>query len=327
MSCRFRDDPYSQAIRNDTIAANQKLDQLLGLIGDAGILARINSFESNMNNRLGPQMQGGISGVLRNFAKSNLVQSFLNALTFITALHNAFMLSNNLRLTLFSAFDLIYELPGMARFAPTDPETGERVDYGTWAADQFDTLLRAAFGDQTVDTVRNSWNKASRVYQAATNLLFAMQSIMWSIQEALEVVGQYVAWIGNALKKYGVVSERAYGWMNPQAANSSRFSRFYAFMNQANEQVENLEQIAGATLDVTESAAELTRQSQEFNNALRGLTTDGTQPDPAFPTELPYSNLPEPQPIVDNETAAAEAAQNTTDPIPPEQEQRQVNEQ
>lgn len=325
--CRFRDDPYSQRALQQAQLNGQKLDQLMGLVGDAAILNRINSFETNMNNRLGPQLNGGLSGVIKNFARNNLVQSFLNTLTFITALHNAFMLSNNLRLTLFSAFDLIYELPGMSRFAPTDPETGERVDYGTWAADQFDSLMRAAFGDQTVDTVRTNWNKASRVYQAATNLLFAMQSIMWSIQEALEVVGQYVAWIGNALKKYGVVSERAYGWMNPQAANSSRFSRFYAFMNQANEQVENLEQIAGATLDVTESAAELTRQSNEFNNALRGLTTDGTQPDPNFPSELPYSNLPEPQPIVENEAAAAAAAQNQGQPIPPEQEQRQVNEQ
>ena len=302
LTCRFRDDPYSQATRNIAQANGQKLDNLLGLILDGEILRKVNTIDQKM----GPQLTGGVGGFLRKFARSSLVNQAQNTLTFLATLHNAQMLSNNLRLTLFSAFDLIYELPGMGRFAPRDPETDEQISYGEWAADQVDSLLRSAFGDQTVDTVRNTWNRASRVYQAATNLLFAIQSIMWSLQEALEVVGQYVAWIGNAAKRFGVFTERAYAWMNPNAANSRQFSRFYNFMNQATEQVENLEQIAAATLDVTEATAELTRQSAEFQQLVRGVDENG-QPDETL--NAFGGSSPEPEPIATAEEAATSTAQ------------------
>lgn len=316
--CRFRDDPDSPAIRQGVNQANSKLDNILGLLGDAGIMAKLQL----MDNKLGPQLNGGLSGVIKNFARSNLVQSFLNTLTFITALHNALMLSNNVRQTLFSAFDIIYQLPGMAQFAPTDPETGEIVDYGTWASEQFDNLLRAAFGDQTVDTVRNSWNRASRVYQAAANLLFSIQSITWSLQEAVEVVGNYVAKIGNALKKFGVLTERAYGWMNPQAADSRRWSRVYNAINNVQEATENIEQVAAATLDVTETAAELQRQSQQFDYALRGLDSTGN-PDPNLQIPFPYGDNREPGFVQTAEGEARDNAQNLTQPITPQDEQRQ----
>jgi hypothetical protein len=277
---------------------------------------------NTIDGKLGPQLTGGIGGVLKNFARSNMVQSFLNALTFLAAMHNALMLSNNVRQTLFSSFDLIYQLPGMARFAPTDPETGERVDYGSWASDQFDTLLRNAFGDQTVDTVRNSWNRASRIYQATANLLFSIQSIMWSVQEALEVVGNYVAKIGNALKKFGVVTERAYGWMNPQAADSKRFSRVFNAINNASEAAENIEQVAGATLDVTETAAQLQQQSQAFDRALRGVNEQG-DPDPNLQIPFPYGDNREPTHVVNTEGEAANTARNLNQAIQPTDEQRQ----
>lgn len=318
LNCRFTPDPFTARIDSNTQLTNQKLDQLFNLLGDTAIMGKLNTID----NKLGPQLGGGIGGVLKNFARSNMVQSFLNALTFITALHNALMLSNSVRQTLFSAFDLIYQLPGMAQFAPRDPETGEVVDYGTWASDQFDTLLRAAFGDQTVDTVRNSWNRASRIYQAASNLLFSIQSIMWSLQEALEIVGNYVAKIGNALRKFGVVTERAYSWMNPQAADSRKLSRVFNAINNTSEAVENIEQVAAASLDITETAAELGRQSQAFDRALRGLNEQG-EPDPNLEIPFPYGDNREPQHVAAAEGTARETAQNFDQSIDPNDEQRQ----
>lgn len=318
MSCRFRDDPVSPAIRQDTIAINQKMDRLLGLLGDASIMAKLNT----MDNKLGPQLNGGLSSVIKNFARSNAVQSFLNTLTFITALHNALQLSNNVRQTLFSAFDLIYQLPGMSQFAPTDPETGERVDYGTWASDQFDTLLRSAFGDQTVDTVRKSWNRASRIYQAGANIIFSMQSMMWSLMEAVEIVGNYVAKIGNALKKFGAVAEQAYGWMNPQAADSRKLTRVFNAINNTSEAVENIEQVAASAVDVTETASELTKQSQAFDRALRGVDEQG-QPDPNLQVNFPYGDNRQPTNVQTAEGDAKGKAENRVEPIEPTDEQRQ----
>lgn len=321
LTCRFRDDPYSQETRNIAQANGRKLDNLLGLILDGEILRKVNTIDQKM----GPQLVGGVGGFLRKFSRSSLVNQAQNTLAFLATLHNAMMLSNNLRLTLFGAFDLIYELPGMDRFAPRDPETDEQISYGEWAGDQMDSLLRSAFGDQTVDTVRNGWNKANRVYQAATNLLFAIQSIMWSMQEALEVVGEYVAKIGNAARRFGVFTERAYAWMNPQAANSRRINRFYNFMYGASEQVENIERIAAATLDVTESTAELTRQSADFADLVRGVDENG-QPNETLSAFEGTS--PEPEPIALAEDAATTTAQRirpdeaitATDEVRPEEE-------
>jgi hypothetical protein len=231
------------------------------------------------------------------------------------------MLSNNLRLTLFSAFDIIYQLPGMDQFAPRDPETGEVLDYGSWSSDLFDSVLRAAFGDQTIDSVRGNWNRASRVYQAGANLLFSIKSMMWSLMEAVEIVGNYVAKIGNALRKFGVVTERAYGWMNPQAADSRRMTKIFDSINNASEAIESVEQIAGATLDITETAAQLGQQSETFTNALTGLDEQG-QPLPGLEA-YPYASDPEPEPIAEAEGLAATLSQELNQPIQEIDEQRQ----
>lgn len=292
LNCRFTPDPFTQSIKSDTQLTNQKLDQIMGLLGDAAIMGKLNV----MDRKLGPQLTGGISGVLKKFAESQLMQNFINMLTFVTALHNAMMLSSNITQTLFSAFDLIYELPGLGRFRPTDPETGEPTDYGSWASAQFDSLVRSAFGDHTVNTVRRTWLKASTIYRAATNLLFSIQSLMHTLMELQELTNRYTAWIGNALKKFGVVGEYAYPWMNPNL-KARKLNRILNALEEVEEGAETVEAIAANTVEVTQTIQMMDEQQAALSNAIKGLDANG-QPFPGQEEDntssvLPHTNAPE----------------------------------
>lgn len=282
LSCRFRDDPYSEESLNQGRQANQKLDNILNLLGDAAIMGRLNTID----NKLGPQLTGGIGGVLRKFSRSNLVQNVLNLLTFLTTLHNAFMLSNQIRATLFSAFDSIYQLPWMQKFAPRDPETDEIIDYGEWASEATEEAFKSVFGDQTVETVQTVYKRANRIYQATANILFSLQSITFSILESMEVIGEWIAWIGNALKRFGAVGEKAYGWMNPQINFTN--NRFFNALNNAQEAVEAIDEVAGEVLNIAETGTELQNQVTQLVNEVRAadleLGDGATFPYPTRPS-------------------------------------------
>ena len=143
--------------------------------------------------------------------------------------------------------------------------------------------------------------------------------------EAVEIVGNYVAKIGNALRKFGVVTERAYGWMNPQAADSRRYSQVFNAINNVSEAVENTEQIAATALDITETSAMLQQQSRDFDYALRGLDSQGN-PDPNLTLVFPYGDNREPGNVAEAEGNAAAAAQNQVEAISPTDEQREPTE-
>lgn len=311
------DQQINQTTQNN-LQLTQNVDRLTTIINTIQLV--------EVNNKLGPQLgNGGISGFLKRFAQSSLAQGALNAINLWANLHNAFMLSNNLRMTLFSAFDLIYQLPGMSQFAPKDPETGETIPYGDWAADQIDSMFRSIFGDQTVNTVRATWLKANRIYQAASNLMFSLQSLMWSLMEVVEIIGNYVALIGNALRKFGIVGDNAYGWMNPNAADSRRFTKVFEALQNAEEVVSNVEAVAANAVDATETVSQLNQQSQALDRALRGVGENG-QPLPEYEgLGWPWSlDDRQPQPIADTEQGARGDARrlDANDAIPPASEVR-----
>jgi hypothetical protein len=155
---------------------------------DLGGLADIMSKLNRIDNKLGPQMTGGISGFLQGFKakvdgfiKWSHLDRILNVLTFITVLHNAFMLSNQLGQTLFSAIS-----NGLSAIGIEDDE-GNPLDIGSIVSGGVESVITQIIGAENYAQMSAEWKKANRIYQAATNLLWAFQSIGYSILESLEI--------------------------------------------------------------------------------------------------------------------------------------------
>lgn len=245
--------------------ANKKLDAL-GVVLE-GIqtvqLANISAVTNSIDNKLGPQIgNGGISGFLKRLWDRSNISKILEILTFITVLHNAYMLSNALTQTLFSAFDNVLEMFGVEL---KDSE-GRNIDTNNWVGNQIKNFFKTIFGAEAVDGTIAAWKKYNRIYQAAANIINSIQSISYSILEALETVGNYVAKIGNAARKAGTVLENAYGWMNPNLNFMN--GRFFRWMNGAQDAVEAIEEVTSETLDIVETSRELKKQSAELAKEL-----------------------------------------------------------
>ena len=194
---------------NNSAANNATLNNLAN-VGELGASAEILA-------RLGPQLPGGISGFLQNFfanfeklAKWLHLDRVLNVLTFTATLHNAYMLSNGLSQTFFSMISNVLAVVGIK-----DKEDSP-LDISKIVGGKIESFFKAILGVETVDGIKSEWKKYNRIYQAAANLLWSVQSIGQSILSALEIVGQWSASVANALRKWGVVAEHAYRTFNPE---------------------------------------------------------------------------------------------------------------
>ena len=98
---------------------------------------------------------------------------------------------------------------------------------------------------------------------------------------ALEIVGSWVAVIGNALRKWGEVGEKAFGWMNP---TPNFHNRFFTALEKTENFVSQIDSVASETLSIQDTVKQLGTQKDDLTKALSqspGATQSATPPEPA----------------------------------------------
>jgi hypothetical protein len=183
----------------------------------------------------------------------------LNVLTWWQTLHNAYMLSNNLGQTLTGAFGNVLNILGIK-----DAE-GKPIDLDSMIGTTLDNFAKRSLGEQEWGSIKTEWKKFNRIYQATANILNSVQSIGHSVLGALNVVGSWNASIGNALRKWGVVAENAYQWMNPQVNFQNRF---FVGLETATNVVSQVDQVTSEVLSVQDNVKQIGEQSQELQKSL-----------------------------------------------------------
>jgi Collagen triple helix repeat (20 copies) len=235
------------------------------------ILAPMSRTLNEVNSKLGAPIAGGLSKWIGNIADLANKSQVLNILTYISTLHNAYFLSNALSQTLFSAISNSLAALGL-KDTSTDP-AGQPLNVGKIVQDYTEGFFKGIFGVATVNGIKADWKKYSRIYQAAAQVMYSVQSIGHSILGALEVVGSHVSKIGNALQKFRVVGEKAYAWMNP---TPSFQNRFFTGLQATQEVVSQVDQVASETLSIQQTITELGKNKDDLVKSL-GQTTDSKQ--------------------------------------------------
>lgn len=272
--------PCQRALQKGIESNSSKLDALNAALNgiDVGASAAILSKLDLLDAKLGPQLPGGgISGFLKKTWNFLQVDRALNIMTWIGVVHNAYMLSNNIAQTLFSAIS-----NGLAVGGITDADDNP-LDIGEIVTKWTDNFFKGLFGVETWDGIKTTWKKLNRIISSATALLQSIQSIGYSILQSLEVVGQWVAQIGNAVRKYGVVWEKAFNWMNPNINFTQ--NRFFNALNKTQDAVEGVDEITSELLSVRETSAELSKQVSDLGKALQGKDAEGNSLDKPTPAE------------------------------------------
>jgi hypothetical protein len=253
-----------------------KLDALLAALNALGI-GDIKKTVDKIDQKVGPQIYDdrgnkiGIAGhALKMFEKLNKVGDYLrfdritNVLTLAATVHNAAMLSNQLEQTLAQALSSALAVIGIK-----DSE-GNQLDINKIVGKSVENTIKGAIGAQNYTELTTNWKKANRIYQAGANLINNVQSLRYSITGALETIASMNGKVANALKKYGVLGDNAYPWMNPSPNFDNKFMRG---LETAENAVSSIDSIASEVLSAQETVTEIGKQKTELEKAIK----DGTE--------------------------------------------------
>jgi hypothetical protein len=251
----------------------QKLFDYLEKLGLAAAILKINRIDEGV----GPTIKDergrkiGLSGhALKMFERVSQVGNYLrfdritNVLTLAATVHNATMLSNQLEQTLASALS-----NALAAINIRDMD-GNPLDINRIVGKSVESAITSAIGAENYTALTTNWKKANRIYQASANLLNNLQSLRYSITGALETIASMNGKVANALKKYGVLGDNAYPWMNPNPNFDNKFMRSLETVENA---VSNIDSIASEVLSAQETVTEIGKQKTELATAIK----DGTE--------------------------------------------------
>ncbi len=245
-----RDGKDGKDVDSSALAAIiSKLNQIQGQVtANLGI--------SNLVNlKLGATLPGGIGGKLVAGFKWLQLDRALSILTFAATVQNHLMLSNDIGQTLLGAFTNVLSLIGLK------DDSGQSYDIGSIINSTVENIVKGIVGTENYATISEAWAKANRIYQASTNILNNLMNVNSVITNALEVVGSYTGKIGNALRIWGVVGEKAYSWMNPQPS----------FDNKWSTKLQQLQSGANTVAMVTQIPVDTVNAVTELNNSFTDL--------------------------------------------------------
>jgi uncharacterized protein YdaT len=219
------------------------------------------------------------------------IQKLINMLTLITTLHNAAMISADIGETLGYVVSNALGLIGIK------DEDGNDLDISTMVGDNIKSFIENAVGTEAYNATISAWQKSNRVLRAASSIVWTVRSITDTTQDVLEWTAENTGKIGNALRKYGVVGERAYPVMSErvkaQEFYRNKFSRLINGLENVEDTASSIAQVSGDVREISQEVAELGQNRAEFVAAVADASPD------LIPT-----SAPENVPLADRETAA-----------------------
>ena len=231
-----------------------------------GFLQDIQKGVNLANTKLGPLLNGanGISGFLGRLSTSLGVDRAISLITLAANLHNAMMLSANLKITLLEMLSSVGNATGLLQ----TPE-GENVDLNKVFDAGIEKFLISILGIDSYAGLKVGLRKYNAIYQAATNSLNAVSSMFNAIGNVIEQGAENTGRIGNALKGAGAVAENAYQWMAEKFdAKSNKFIKFQTTISDVTQVLETVNEIAETVVEGQQAATEFQKANTDFIKAV-----------------------------------------------------------
>lgn len=252
MSCRYQKE------------SDEKLDEVLKRLGK-------------------PLAEGGLAGIigkekpihpitklptnLVTMSKLNFLTSAISAVfapfNFLTGVHNAFMLSADIKETLGSFLSTTLDVTRTA-LSLKDPDDA-MIDINDIVNKNFEALMDNLLGASNWETIKKRAAAVNRIYMAQANAMEAVKNAFENLFDAVGTIGNYTGKIGNGLKRAQVVYEDAYDWMDTQRA--SEMGRLGRFSNLTGR-IEGVENAANMLLAVASSVKEVQEGAKDLADSL-----------------------------------------------------------
>lgn len=197
------------------------------------------------------------------------IDRVLNVLNVVTNLHNAYFLSRSLIETMAWALDSVLAVTGLN---PEDSE-GNAISVSTIVSNYVSGVVEDLVGRENLNDIQESLQKANRIYQASANLYYGLWSIFDSSQVILETIGQYIARVGNALRRSGTILEDSYGFMSERMDRIYQQGKRWQDLQERIDGVENAVSsvglVAGEIQNIQYIVSEIPEQRTALTNELK----------------------------------------------------------
>ncbi|AVH71585.1 collagen-like protein [Nostoc sp. 'Lobaria pulmonaria (5183) cyanobiont'] len=190
----------------------------------------------------------GVTTLITAIATNTYVEKALSVLTFAATVHNGLMLSNNLAQTLGTVIDQV-----LGFILPKGLD-GTPISINGVLGKLAHEIIADTIGEANYKEISEDWAKANRIYQAGVNVFNQIGNAVGLVTAGMEVIGGNVAKIGNALKIWGVIGEKAYSWMNPQP---NLKGKFFNFINTATEKANTIAMMVAIPIGISAAAVEI----------------------------------------------------------------------
>ncbi|NEZ57800.1 hypothetical protein DXZ20_19550, partial [Leptolyngbyaceae cyanobacterium CCMR0081] len=258
----------------------------------------IGQLDKRLNDKLDALQQGSQNAQLaailakllemENFAKkawqNTHLDKLINLLTLVTVLHNGAMISRDIGET------LGYVVSNALAAVGVKDEDGNALDINGLVGDSVTNFIKSVVGEDVYEDTRTSWQKANRVLQAGSNIIWTIRNISDTTSDLLEWTAENTGKIGNALKKYGVVGERSYPWMAERArvqdAYRNKLSRVFDGLESVEDTADSLAVVTSNVREIQEEVTELGEARQRFKDAIADVGPDDI---PGQPENVPIS--------------------------------------
>jgi hypothetical protein len=208
-----------------------------------------------INRKLGPEVNGGLSGWLKRFSNSLRLDRVMNVLNTMLLLHNAAQVSRSLLDSLSYFAESSLSLIGLK------DEDSNPIDISGVVGNFLTTTVQSMIGEELYNGISEGWKKTSAIYTSAVNIYELTLSSMAGIAEGMEIVGEYTGKIGNALKKGGAVLENSYQWMDENIRIKT--GRLGAVQNVI-DGLQSAEDVVSNLTEATEEINETTENIQQI---------------------------------------------------------------
>ena len=238
-----------------------KIANLFNTGANAAQLALLKIIDTKLGKQISDSVGAaiGISGGLLRIGQSTVLDRLLNLMTFAATIHNATQLSSNIGITLIQAMQNVIDLIGLR------DANEQAYNISQLIGTSINSFVAAIIGEENLAGIKKEWAKYNRIYQAGANMFSSLLSMGDTMVNAIQIVSGQNAKIGNALKVWGVVGEKAFGWMNitPNFSNP-----LLTKLQSLEETASTVEQISQEPLNVKSAKEGLEAASKELADSL-----------------------------------------------------------
>jgi hypothetical protein len=237
-------------------------------ISNGGTPANINFTTTDVDT---PGIGGGIDKINRNIQeqkgddikrdKLDLRGNLIDLLNLALNLHNAFSLSTALLETIISFMSNVFQMFGLK------DKDGNAIDIKEAFGETVEDILKKLIGTEATEDLLNFLKKANRIISTGSNVLFEVQGLTDSVRSIAQQTGEYVAKIGNALRRNRIVPDDAqdsYQWMDEDMRPTSVFQKRIEAIS---EELQNVTDFMGSLESVTSEVVSAQEQWQSLKDA------------------------------------------------------------